>query len=137
MTRAGGPDHDREAAVFVAKAMRLLAENRYAAAWRALHPAHQRVVGQAEYARCESASAIPGTVRSLSVQRVRDERAAIPGIGRPLTKAVSVRLVIADDAVPEGVVVEHEAHVLQVGGRWRWVLPAARYAAYRDGRCSS
>ena len=127
---------EREAARFAAHAVRLLAENRYAAAWDLLLPAHQRVVARSDYAACERTSLIPGHVRSVSVGWVADESVAVAGLpGKTRTKAVAFRLVIADALVPDGVVVEDVVHVVRVDGGWRWILPPGRYNSYRAGGC--
>jgi hypothetical protein len=138
--RLGSDDRaaDREAARFAARAVRLLAENRYGEAWETLLPEQRRVASRAEYVACERTSLIPGRVTEMSVSKVAGERTEVPGLrGRTKTKAVSIRLVIADDLVPEGVVVDHVVHVVRVGNGWAWVLPSARYDAYRSGACIS
>jgi hypothetical protein len=127
---------NREAARFAARAIRLLAENRYGAAWESLLPEHQRVAPRAEYVACERTSLIPGRVIALRVSKVVDELFTVPGVdGATPTKAVSIRIEIVDDLVPEGVVVEHVVHVVPVDDGWAWVLPASRYDAYRDAAC--
>jgi hypothetical protein len=35
----------------------------------------------------------------------------------------------------EPLVVMHTGHAVAVGDRWTWVLPPARFAEYRAGRC--
>src|SRR5262245_13873971 len=54
-----------DAPSFARHVVRLLAENRYAAAWPLLHPAHRRAAGQGEYVRCERLSPVPGVVVSV------------------------------------------------------------------------
>jgi hypothetical protein len=113
-----------------------LAENRYAEAWTSLHPAHQRIVGsRAAYVRCERATLIPGTPIALTVLATRPETLTLAGIGRAKTLAVTLRILIAGPAAPEGVPTRHTVHVLLIDGRWRWVLPETRYALYRDRGC--
>lgn len=129
------PSANDQASTFAVRAVSLLAGNRYASAWLSLHPAHQRVADRAVYSRCESTSSIPGRVQAVSVRSVRDERTLIPGVGYAMTKAVAITVVVVGEAAPEGVRVDHVVHVLRAEGRWRWVLPAARYAAYSEGRC--
>jgi hypothetical protein len=125
-----------KAATFAVRTVRLLAENRYAEAWASLHPAHQRIVGsRAAYVRCERTTLIPGTSISLNVLATRSETLTISGIGRARTQAVTLSILIAGPAEPEGVPIEHTVHVLLVKGRWRWVLPEERYALYRDYDC--
>jgi hypothetical protein len=135
--RQGADDtSNTEAARFAARTMRLLAENRYSVAWRSLHPEHQQVATRAEYVACERTSLVPGHVTSLRVGRVTDERIAVAGMRRETaSKAVAVRIVIADGLVPEGVIVEDVVHVIAVDGGWAWILPLARYEAYRTGAC--
>jgi hypothetical protein len=134
----GGKDRvaNGEAVRFAARTIRMLAENRYGVAWRSLLPEHQRVAARAEYIACERTSLIPGRVTSLRVSRVVDEMIAVPGLrGVIASKAVSVRLEIADVLVPEGVVIDALVHVVPVDDGWAWILPSARYAAYRAGAC--
>jgi hypothetical protein len=129
-------DSDTAASAFAVRTVGLLVENRYAAAWRTLHPLHQRAIGgRAKYVRCELGAPITETAVSIEGVGVRDKRAAIAGIGRIRAKAVTVRVAFADALVPEGVPVTITVHVLRVRGDWRWVLPNASYAGYLRGGC--
>jgi hypothetical protein len=121
------------AARFTEHVVRLVAANRYAAAWTLLYPAHRDLVSRSAYARCESLSPIPGrlaSVRVLSVAsgrvRVAGEDAALPGA------SVQVRLVITGLA---RVVVTHTFHAVRADGRWTWILPPSRYRLYLRGSC--
>jgi len=123
-------------AAFAVRIVRLVSANRYGPAWDVLHPGQQSSVRRAEYVRCERRSAIPGHVVSVEVVAVRDEEIAVAAVdGRTRSRAVEVRTLIADRVVPEGVAVEQTVHVVPVGGRWAWILPAARLQAYAVGRC--
>jgi hypothetical protein len=129
--RAGSP------ASFVQRVVAEIAGNDYAAAWQTLYPGHQRVASQPEYVHCELRSPIPGQLDWVRVLRVSDEKFRVPGGDQRLaTKAVSVRLKIVDRTLGSSVVVGHTIHVVNVGGDWRWILPAPRYELYRDGRCA-
>lgn len=136
-SRGQAGDVDKAASTFAIRAVRLLAENRYAAAWQSLHPSHQRAVGgPARYVRCERETLIPGHVESVESLGVRDRTRRLAGIGRARTKAVTVRITFAPgDGSTEGVTVTHTVHVLRADGEWRWVLPNARYSSYRVSKC--
>ncbi len=133
-SRAGEPN--AAASAFAVRTVGLLVENRYAVAWRTLHPSHQRAIGgRARYVQCELSEPITETAVSIEGIGVRDKTMSIAGIGRVRAKAVTVRVAFADSLVPEGVPVTLTVHVLQVKGAWRWVLPNARYAGYAHGSC--
>lgn len=135
-TTSSAADPDTAASAFAVRTVGLLVENRYAAAWRTLHPSHQRAIGgRAKYVRCELSAPITETATSIEGVGVRDRTASIAGIGRVRAKAVTLRVAFADAAVPEGVPVTLTVHVLLVKGAWRWVLPNARYAGYVRGDC--
>lgn len=133
-SRAAAPGDT--ASAFAVRTVGLLVENRYAAAWRTLHPLHQRAVGgRARYVECESSAPITETAISIEGIGVRDKLASIAGIGRVRAKAVTLEVAFSDPAVPEGVPVTLTVHVLRVNGAWRWVLPNASYAGYARGAC--
>jgi hypothetical protein len=131
---AGG--RDTAASAFAVRTVRLLVENRYAAAWHSLHPSHQRVVGgRRTYVQCELTAPILAQVIAVDALSVWDESVLIAGIGRVRTKAVAIRIALEDSTEPDGIAVTHSVHVLLVSGRWRWVLPNSRYASYSRGGC--
>jgi hypothetical protein len=135
-TNARATERDTAASAFAVRTVRLLVENRYAAAWQSLHPAHQRAVGgRSAYVRCELAAPVVARAIAIDSLAVWDERAAIAGVGRVRTKAVAIRIALEDTSVPEGIPVTLTVHVLPANGRWRWVLPNSRYASYRRGGC--
>jgi hypothetical protein len=132
--RAG--QRDTAAAAFAVRTVRLLVANHYAAAWRSLHPSHQRAIGgRATYVRCELTAPVAAHVAAVEALGVRDEIASIAGVGRVRTKAVAIQVTFTGGHEPEGATVMLSVHVLLVDGTWRWVLPNSRYASYRDGGC--
>jgi hypothetical protein len=127
-------DHDAEAATFAVRTVRLLVANRYADAWRSLHPSHRRAVGsRARYRQCELSAPFVGRTTTIEALSVWDETASIAGIGRAPTKAVTIRIGLT--GIGEVKTITHTVHVLSVRGTWRWVLPPARFASYRRGSC--
>ena len=133
-SRAAEPN--AAASAFAVRTVGLLVENRYAAAWRTLHPSHRRAIGgRTRYVECELSAPITETAISIEGIGVRDRKASIAGIGRVRAKAVTLRIEFADAAVPEGVPVTLTVHGLQVRGAWRWVLPNASDDGYVRGGC--
>ena len=125
-----------EAGEFAAAVVRMIGGNRYARAWRSLHPVHRRAAPRALYVGCEELTPIPGTVAKVDVLRASDESVRVPGIDALARgKAVQVRIVIVGDAADKAVVVEDTVHLVRVAGRWAWILPPARFRDYNAGRC--
>lgn len=128
----GGPSEDP--GVFMTGLLRQIASNEYDRAWTTLHPSHQRIVNRADYVRCEARSPIPGRLDSVNVLKVSDERVRLAGTPeRVAGKAIRVRLTFSGLARP--LVVMHTGHAVAFGDRWTWILPPARFADYRAGRC--
>jgi hypothetical protein len=108
---------------FLSHAVRLLAANRYADAWKSLDPADQKLAPEPVYVACESLTPIPGRLVSLRVTRVGHDRIGV---------VVRFRLRLAAPGLPEEAVAL-TAHAVVAGHRWAWILPPARRALYRAG----
>jgi len=120
---------------FVERVVRLVSANRYREAWQSLNPLHQRAAPLSRYVYCEQLTPIPGSLTSLRILSVARSQVNVTSNIRRDGYAVEVRLVIAGRPVPEGVVITHVFHAVASAGEWTWVLPPARLAAYRHGRC--
>ncbi len=103
---------------------------RYDLAWEDLHPEHQRIAPRSRFVRCSAQVAPSGDLESIEVLDVFDDNAAIPGIDDGETKAVRVRVNSL-----EGDSDTFVNHQVKVGEEWRWVLNAAAFRAYQQGRC--
>jgi hypothetical protein len=126
------------AATFIKQVVRQIVRNDYAHAWLTLHPAQQQIVPQDEYVRCEQQTPVAGRLVWIKVVRVSNARFSVGGVAeRVAGKAVTLRLKLADDLTGSSVVVTHTAHVVWVGGRWRWILPAARIGLYTSSTCTT
>jgi hypothetical protein len=129
----GGAEQERpdeDAGAFMTRLVREVAAGEYEQAWESLHPVHQRVARRSQYAACEQRDHIPGTVAGIAVLRVVDERVEVPGEkGTSAGAAITLRFRIGADDVTDTF------HAVAVGRVWAWVLPEARYEAYRAGRC--
>ena len=71
-----------------------------------------------------------GDLESIEVLDVFDDNAAIPGIEDGEVKAVRVRVNSL-----EGDSDTFVNHQVKVGEKWHWVLNAAAFRAYKQGRC--
>jgi len=119
------------AATFIKQVVRQIVRNDYEHAWLTLHPAQQQLVPRENYVRCENQTPVAGRLVWIKVVRVADARFAVGGVnGRVAGKAVTLKLKLADDTTGNSVVVTHTTHAVWVGGRWRWILPAARLGLY-------
>ena len=134
-----GPQSPGSATAFLARTIRLLAANDYAAAWSRLDPMQQVLVTRDAYVRCESATPIPGRLARIDVLRVRREQIVVPGAGRPARPSIvaTFRVAIARRSGEAPVVVRVTAHALYEEGRWTWMLPRERLALDRSGRCGA
>lgn len=134
---AGEGSDSKQAIGFLNGVVKEIASNDYRAAWLTLHPAQQRLLPQAKYVGCESASPIPGRLVSLTVVRAFEEPVVVAA-ANPFTvgaQAVTFRMVIHDAGLHESVSVQHTVHAIETGGRWAWILPAARLRLDRSPTC--
>ncbi|TMK77100.1 MAG: hypothetical protein E6G45_10975 [Actinobacteria bacterium] len=115
---------------FVRGVMTQLTAGSPEAAWKFLHPAHQKVAPRGQFARCVRVMRGGSTARTkvtvASWREVRINRREIPQ-----QSGWSVRVVVTRH---EGGVTLREnrgLEVVQVGSRLRWLLTRSTYDAYR------
>jgi hypothetical protein len=128
------PDDDPGA--FMTRLVYSIGGNRYGEAWASLHPTHQRVASRGEYIACERREPIVGRVSEVAVLSVEDAAVRVAGetqtsAGKAVLLRVSVR--VPDLAEPDRVT--QTFHTVAVAKKWRWILSATRYDAYRANRC--
>jgi hypothetical protein len=112
------------------KVLENLYDGRFERAWDDLHPAHQRVVSRARFARCAQESIVVGELESIEVLDVFDDEVAIAEL--PERKAKAVRVRVGSFSGDSFTAVHHE---VKVGDRWRWVLNSKSVRAYQRNRC--
>lgn len=114
---------------FATRITRLILANRYAEAWRDLHPTDQAVAPLAEYQGCEIRSPIVLKPTSVEALSVTSESVGL-GNGRFVSsEAVHVRIAFGAQHVV------HTVHLVALGGKWKWVLPSWRFRDYRADKC--
>ena len=106
------------------------------AAWRSLHPAHQKVAPRGQFARCVY------LMRGASVFHIRVTvggwRKVSIGRAEILQRSGwSVRLVITRRGSGVKFKEDRKLQVVQVGRRLRWLLDKSTYSQYRKGVSST
>jgi hypothetical protein len=107
-----------------------LYNGRFEQAYAELHPSHRATVSRALFVRCARETVPAGQLDSIEILDVFDEETKGLELGDAPSKAVRVRLTLADGG--STTFVNHE---VKVGDRWRWVLNKAAIDAYKAGRC--
>ena len=107
-----------------------LYNGRFEKAYDELHPTHQGLVSRALFVRCARETVPVGQLDSIEILDVFDDKAEGLMLGDAPSKAVRIRLTLAD-----GEAETFENHSVKVGDRWRWVLNKKAIEAYRAGRC--
>lgn len=121
---------------FLDRVVTALVANDYRTAWEGLHPLHQAVADQAEYAACEALSPIPGRLESLAPIRTRRKLVAVAGLKeRARGVVVTFRLRLADPLSGTTTAFTLTAATVRAGDRWAWMLPRARYELYKADAC--
>ena len=123
-----------DAGVYMSGLVRTIAAGNYEKAWASLYPAHQRIAKRDAYVACERRDHIPSRVEEVSVLRVVDEDVAVPGeADKAHGAAITLRLKVGSGDFTDAVT--DTFHAVAVDGAWAWILPSARYEAYRAGHC--
>lgn len=123
---AGGSTKD--AAGFIRQVTTQFSRGQSGPLWDSLHPADQAVVSRARYMACQSNEGFD--LRKIKILQTYADTVDIAGKATPST-AVSVQ-VTSDDGVRTATM-----HAVAIKGTWRWMLSAADYATYKQGKCPS
>jgi hypothetical protein len=107
-----------------------LYNGRFEKAYAELHPSHQAIVPRALFVRCAQQTVPVGQLDSIEILDVFDEKTEGLELGDEPSKAVRIRLTLAD-----GESTTFVNHSVKVGDRWRWVLNRKAIEAYKAGRC--
>ena len=107
-----------------------LYNGRFVKAYNELHPVHQAIVSRALFVRCARETVAVGQLDSIEILDVFDDKTEGLGLGHEPSKAVRIRLTLAD-----GGSTTFENHSVKVGDRWHWVLNKKAIEAYKAGRC--
>jgi hypothetical protein len=107
-----------------------LYNGRFGEAYEDLHPSHQAIVSRSLFARCARQTVPVGQLDSIEVLDVFDDGTKGLLVDDEPTKAVRIRLTLADGG--STTFVNHE---VKVGDRWRWILNKSAIKAYRADRC--
>lgn len=115
---------------FAVKIVGQIVHNNYSTAWADLHPLDQKVAPYTEYVQCEERSPVIAAPSTVHVVSVGAESVAIGDGSFVESKAVHVRLGFAG-----GFHVVQTVHLVAERGKWKWVLPPARFRDYQAHKC--
>jgi hypothetical protein len=112
---------------------RLLATSRreYADVWESLHPSHQAIVSEEQFASCAQA-AEASRAPEISELKVVDESVEtkdIPEIGTVASHVIELSWKQGEDTR------QTPFDMIEVDGEWKWVLDQSALDAFRAGEC--
>jgi hypothetical protein len=83
-----------------------------------------------EYVGCETRTPILARPSSIKVLGITDQSVALGNGMFVESKAVDLRL-----SLKGNLNLTHTVHVVADQGKWRWILPAARFRQYKADQC--
>ncbi len=123
---SGTSSGSKSAAAFVKSVTTQFSRGQAGRLWDTLLPADQAVVSRPRYTACQTNEGF-----QLQNFKVLETYADTIDVGGKATRSTAVSLqVTSDDGTTTATM-----HAVPVGGKWRWILPAADYAAYKRGVC--
>ena len=123
---SGAGGGNKSAATFIGQVTTQFSRGQSGRLWETLHPADQAVVSRARYVECQTNEGFD--LQKLKVLETYRETIDIAGKATPST-AVSLRTTASDGTTTATM------HAVLLNGNWRWILSAADYAAYKQGKC--
>jgi hypothetical protein len=107
-----------------------LYNGRFGEAYDDLLPSHRKLVPRSLFIRCARETVPVGQLDSIEILDVFDDETKGLLVDDEPTKAVRIRLTLADGG--STTFVNHE---VKVGDRWHWILNKSAIEAYQAGRC--
>lgn len=103
----------------------------YGRVWDLLHQAHQEIASRSFYEGCaREVGASSGDVE-VKVIEVYDDPIDIPAIPEKKSKAVTYRIRLSGTDATQ----TETSHLVDVDGKWRWVLAPDDVRYYKRGEC--
>jgi hypothetical protein len=124
----GGGSIDSSAGDFIRQVTTQFSRGQSGPLWDTLDPADQAVVSRARYMACERSDGFD--LQKFTVLETYADTIDVAG------KATASTAVSVQTTSDEGTTTA-TTHAVKIKGAWRWVLPAADYAAYKRGKCPS
>ncbi|HEX7525148.1 MAG TPA: hypothetical protein VF327_02515 [Gaiellaceae bacterium] len=116
----------QSAAYFIGQVTTQFSRGQSGRLWDTLHPADQAVVSRARYVQCQTNEGFD--LQKLKVLETYPETIDVAGKATPST-AVSLKTTASDGTTTATM------HAVLLNGKWRWILSASDYAAYKQGKC--
>jgi hypothetical protein len=124
--KSGAGGGTQSAADFIGQVTTQFSRGQSGRLWNTLHPADQAVVSRARYVACQTNEGFD--LQKLKVLETYAETVDIAGKSTPST-AVSLKTTSSDGTTTATM------HAVSLNGKWRWILSASDYAAYKQGKC--
>ena len=123
---SGAGGGNKSAANFIDQVTTQFSRGQSGRLWETLHPADQAVVSRARYVECQTNEGFD--LQKLKILETYPETIDVAGKATSST-AVSLRTTASDGTTTATM------HAVLLNGKWRWILSAADYAAYKQGKC--
>ena len=126
-TAAGGPG------VLMTRILREEIHGQWALQWKALHPAHQKLISEAQYVACSERMGTDFATGDevFRVLDVRNEPIQVKGVPERVSKLVTITF--HHPGKQKGLT--YRMHAVNVNGRWAWILGEKFLSAVAHGRC--
>jgi hypothetical protein len=119
--------------VFMTRILREEIHGQWGLQWKALHPAHQKLISEAEYVACSSRMGTDFATGDevFRVLDVRTEKIEVRGVPERVSKLVTVTF--HHPGKQNGLT--YRMHAVNVKGHWAWILGDKFLSALARGRC--
>jgi hypothetical protein len=117
---------------FMTRILREEINGQWSQQWTELHPAHQKLISQAQYVACsqEMGTNIARGKEKFHVLAVEDQAIHVQGVPQKTAKLVTISF-----TEPGASPLTYRLHAVNVSGRWAWVLGDRFLAQVDRGRC--
>ncbi|MDX6486183.1 MAG: hypothetical protein QOF43_1336 [Gaiellaceae bacterium] len=129
---AAAPPRAGDAGAFMTRILREEISGQWNLQWHELHPAHQKLITQAQYVACSRRMGTNfATGKEIfRVLDIRNEPIDVKGVPQRTSKLVTVTF-----REPGKTGLTYHMHAVSVRGRWTWILGGRFLNALSRGRC--
>jgi hypothetical protein len=120
------------AGAFMTRILREEIRGQWNLQWQELHPAHQKLINEAQYVACSrrmGTNFATGT-EVFKVLDIRNEAIDVKGIPQRTSKLVTINF-----RQPGKTGLTYHMHAVNVDGRWTWILGGRFLTALSRGQC--
>ena len=129
----GGTSAPREpVGVFMTRILREELNGQWRKQWTELHPAHQKLISQAQYVSCSRGigTDVATGKETFRVLDVVDDPIHVQDVPQTTSKLVTITV-----KTPGIATLTYRLHAVAVSGRWAWILGDRFIQAVDRGKC--